>query len=266
MPFQIGTVGKTIILSLISLIVLIIPAIPIYVFSIIIDQHKILYTIFAKFSILFSGILVLVFIHETSIHIGLGRKILLCTKYFFITTIICVIFFVVFSLFNGGEWKVWSFVRVKTHLTFLVFYCLLPTIFVGFGEEVVFRKFLMLRLAEIISFKWAIIISSALFAIVHPWVFPTILTMFVAGCLLSIIYLKTNSLATSIGIHSAWNFCQRFIFPETENSIFNHGRIIELKLTNLNYYNCIELSLFVTALFISISLFHKWHKKQLKTV
>lgn len=92
---------------------------------------------------------------------------------------------------------------------------------VGYYEELLFRGYLSLNLFEGLQrnptkFRAAalgsILIISAFFALVHgnnpntTWL--GILNILLAGFMLGIPYFISGSLATSIGIHFAWNFVQ----------------------------------------------------------
>ena len=83
---------------------------------------------------------------------------------------------------------------------------------IAFSEEIVFRGYVLGNLLESLN-KWlALIISAALFALVHsgnPEVSViAIINVFVAGILLGINYVYTRNLWFSIVFHFAWNFLQ----------------------------------------------------------
>ena len=83
---------------------------------------------------------------------------------------------------------------------------------IAFSEEIVFRGYILGNLLESFN-KWlALIISAALFALVHsgnPEVSViAIINVFVAGILLGINYVYTRNLWFSIIFHFAWNFLQ----------------------------------------------------------
>ena len=83
---------------------------------------------------------------------------------------------------------------------------------IAFSEEIVFRGYILGNLLESYN-KWlALIISAALFALVHsgnPEVSViAIINVFVAGILLGINYVYTRNLWFSIVFHFAWNFLQ----------------------------------------------------------
>ena len=102
---------------------------------------------------------------------------------------------------------------------------LLLMLFVGVAEELFFRGYLLLNLAEgfnlrMIDPRWALIfawlLSSALFGIAHM-VNPnsTIVSsvyIILAGIWVGFGYVLTGSLAIPIGIHISWNFFQGYIF------------------------------------------------------
>jgi membrane protease YdiL (CAAX protease family) len=102
---------------------------------------------------------------------------------------------------------------------------LLLMLIVGVAEELFFRGYLLLNLAEgfnlrMISPRWAVIIAwlltSALFGFAHminpnaTVISSVYVTMF--GIWLGLGYVLTGSLAIPIGIHITWNFFQGYVF------------------------------------------------------
>jgi membrane protease YdiL (CAAX protease family) len=105
---------------------------------------------------------------------------------------------------------------------------LLPALFylsVGIAEELAFRGYLLLNVAEgfnirFISSRWALIVSwlltAALFGIAHA-IRPnadilSVVNITLGGIWLGLGYVLTGSLAISIGAHIAWNFFQGHVF------------------------------------------------------
>jgi membrane protease YdiL (CAAX protease family) len=102
---------------------------------------------------------------------------------------------------------------------------LLLMLIVGVAEELFFRGYLLLNLAEgfnlhMISPRWAVIIAwlltSALFGFAHiinpnaTVISSVYITL--AGIWLGLGYILTGSLAIPIGIHITWNFFQGYVF------------------------------------------------------
>lgn len=77
-------------------------------------------------------------------------------------------------------------------------------------EEVIFRGYPFQALVEWVGAWPAIVIASAIFALLHgqnPSVTPlALVNIFIAGVLLSIAYLRTRSLWFATGVHVGWNW------------------------------------------------------------
>jgi hypothetical protein len=88
--------------------------------------------------------------------------------------------------------------------------------FVGLYEEVMFRGYILQRLADGAGKPLAIIISAVLFAFLHIFnpgsdpfgIFNTI----IIGVLLSVLYFRTRSLWMPVGFHFAWNFFLGYVY------------------------------------------------------
>lgn len=80
-------------------------------------------------------------------------------------------------------------------------------------EEIFFRKCLAKGLYNLYGFKRALLISSAIFAILHFFSGNGILIVFMIGLFLGYIYLRTNSILLSILIHSFSNFLVLYVAP-----------------------------------------------------
>ena len=80
----------------------------------------------------------------------------------------------------------------------------------GASEEVFFRGFMMTSILRKIGVVWAVVISSAVFALLH--IFNggmgviSMTALFFVGAFLALIALRTNSLWTACALHAAWNF------------------------------------------------------------
>jgi uncharacterized protein len=89
-------------------------------------------------------------------------------------------------------------------------------IVVGYGEEFLFRGYILQALTEGSNKIIAIFAFSILFGFAHeknPNVTPfAIANIVLAGIWLTVAYYKTNALWLSIGMHFSWNFTQGFIF------------------------------------------------------
>ena len=73
-------------------------------------------------------------------------------------------------------------------------------------EEVIFRGYLLPSVMKHMGYTWGVVISSAIFAGVHMVFEPmTLLIMFLLGCMLSVMYIRTKSLWPGIIFHSINN-------------------------------------------------------------
>lgn len=93
---------------------------------------------------------------------------------------------------------------------------LMMYLMVGFNEEIMFRGYLFQSLTEGIGRIWATLSFSVIFGLAHagnPNVsLFGVINIVLAGILLSVAYLQTRSLWLPIGIHTAWNFTQGYIW------------------------------------------------------
>jgi len=87
---------------------------------------------------------------------------------------------------------------------------------VGASEEVAMRGYLLQTLARGLNFRWAMVISSALFMALHipntgegPFGLSQV---FVIGVVFSLSIWKTGTLWWAIGYHAAWDWTQSFVF------------------------------------------------------
>jgi uncharacterized protein len=115
---------------------------------------------------------------------------------------------------EGGDYAfIWGFLIV-----------IIQFLFVGIYEETFFRGYLMLNLAEGLSFiKYrktgvflAYFLSSSLFGVMHALNPHTTListiNIALAGLFLGLGFILTGNIAISIGLHITWNFFQGNIF------------------------------------------------------
>ncbi|MBT3389271.1 MAG: CPBP family intramembrane metalloprotease [Chloroflexi bacterium] len=104
---------------------------------------------------------------------------------------------------------------------------LLVFILVGWNEELLSRGYHLQTLASGINLTWGIIISSAVFGILHlgnpnaTWVSAA--GIFLAGVFLAYGYVRTGQLWLSIGLHIGWNYFEGVVFgfPVSGLDIFN---------------------------------------------
>ncbi len=85
------------------------------------------------------------------------------------------------------------------------------------GEEIVFRGVVFRRLEDVLGTSIALIVSAAIFGLVHAgnagasWI-STLAIALESGVLLGIAYAATRSLWLPIGVHFGWNFTEGGVF------------------------------------------------------
>ena len=127
-----------------------------------------------------------------------------------------LIFVAMFGLgwltFEGFAWEFDPITTVITGvLTFFIGF-----IFVGWNEELLSRGYHLQTIASGTNLFWGVIISSAVFGILHlgnpgaTWVSTA--GIFFAGIYLAYGYIRTKQLWLPIGLHIGWNFCEGVVF------------------------------------------------------
>ena len=88
-------------------------------------------------------------------------------------------------------------------------------LFVGLGEELLFRGLIQLDLERIFGWKWGLVGASILFAVMHlTWrSLPELGFVFLASLVLGYIYWKTKSLLAPIVLHGVNNTMLVAIMP-----------------------------------------------------
>jgi hypothetical protein len=88
-------------------------------------------------------------------------------------------------------------------------------LFVGVGEELLFRGFIQQDLMGAFGWKWGLFGASALFAVMHlTWrSIPELAFVLLAGIVLGTLYLKTKSLVAPIVAHGVNNVVLVAILP-----------------------------------------------------
>lgn len=93
---------------------------------------------------------------------------------------------------------------------------LLVFILVGWNEELLSRGYHLQTLASGINLTWGIIISSAVFGVLHlgnpnaTWLSAA--GIFLAGAFLAYGYVRSGQLWLSIGLHIGWNYFEGVVF------------------------------------------------------
>jgi membrane protease YdiL (CAAX protease family) len=93
---------------------------------------------------------------------------------------------------------------------------LVTFIFVGWQEELVSRGYQLQNLIEGLNVFWGVLVSSAIFSLLHltnpgTTLLPA-LGILLAGVFLSFAYLVTRQLWLPIGLHIGWNFFEGTVF------------------------------------------------------
>lgn len=99
------------------------------------------------------------------------------------------------------------------------------------AQEIVFRGYFFTTLHKKYSSSIAIIVSSLIFVVVHagvfsePWPESAIgaSNLFLAGVLMSVAYLRTQSLWLPIGLHIGWNLSQALLNLEVTGQTLARG-------------------------------------------
>ena len=142
-----------------------------------------------------------------------------------------LIYLIEFSMgwinFEGFAWDTESASSVTLNLLGV----LVVFILVGWNEELLSRGYQLQNLADGINLVWGVVISSAVFGILHlgnpnaTWL--SAVGIFFAGVFLAYGYVRTNQLWLPIGLHIGWNFFEGVIFgfPVSGLDIYRLTRI-----------------------------------------
>ena len=109
----------------------------------------------------------------------------------------------------------WQFDPISTVITSaLAFF--IAFVFVGWNEELLSRGYHLQTIASGLNLFWGIIISSAVFGLLHlgnpnaTWISAA--GIFFAGIYLAYGYVRTKQLWLPIGLHIGWNFFEGVVF------------------------------------------------------
>jgi hypothetical protein len=109
----------------------------------------------------------------------------------------------------------WQFDPIGAVVTGVLLF-LATFILVGWSEELLSRGYHLQTIASGTNLLWGVIISSAVFGILHfrnpsaTWVSTA--GIFLAGVYLAYGYIRTKQLWLSIGLHIGWNFFEGVVF------------------------------------------------------
>jgi hypothetical protein len=114
--------------------------------------------------------------------------------------------------FEGFAWQSEPPAAVVRNVLFIF----LAFVLVGWNEELLSRGYHLQNVADGLNLTWGVILSSAVFGILHlanpnaTWV--SAVGIFLAGLFLVFAYLRTKQLWLSIGLHIGWNFFEGAVF------------------------------------------------------
>ncbi len=101
----------------------------------------------------------------------------------------------------------WQPDALSFQVTYLLRMLLYMTIFVGIGEELLFRGIVQSKLAAQFGARWGLVIASIMFGVMHlTWrSVPELGFTFAAGLAFGYLYQRTGSLTASIAAHGIGN-------------------------------------------------------------
>ncbi len=129
---------------------------------------------------------------------------------------------------EGFAWEfsafsVWGVNSINMILLFLI---------VGITEELQFRGYVLQNLEEGLNMVPAVLLSAAIFAVMHS-ANPGALTgmpllgLFFAGIFFAYAYLRTRTLWLAIGLHIGWNFFESTVFGFAVSGVNTGGWLLQ---------------------------------------
>ncbi len=117
-----------------------------------------------------------------------------------------------------------------------LFYSLVLFIAVAFTEELIFRGYILNNLMLSMNRWIALFVSSLLFSSIHMgnanFTWLSFLSILLAGLLLGVPYIFTQSLWLPIALHFSWNFFQGTIFGFSVSGNAEYSLIIQSRATD----------------------------------
>lgn len=131
----------------------------------------------------------------------------------------------------------------------------------GFVEEILFRGIILKYLMNKKGKVFALIISSLAFSIYHAGRLDPILMLqaFLIGIVLGYLYIITDSIYLSIGLHSGWDFCSSII--KNGDSLFNIKSVFIFNVAKSNN-TILNISPIILYLIVRISAFIIYKRKK----
>ena len=145
-------------------------------------------------------------------------------KYVFLIVIVNVFFsYGMLYLANLGNVLIWKNIAIGS---------LIGTILISpIAEELIFRGIILNRLKLVISTPIAILISSLCFGILHSY--GSIISAFVFGLCMCILYIKTNNILIPILAHIMNNFFAEALYYLDSGGILFNNDIVMITITIL---------------------------------
>ena len=119
-----------------------------------------------------------------------------------------------------------QFFHVGANNSLMVIGGLIATIFVSpISEELIFRGVLLNKLKLIVPTLFAILISSLLFASLHP--FGSVISAFIFALCMAILYIRTDNIMVPIFAHFLNNlFAEAIVFLDKGNILFTNDLVM----------------------------------------
>lgn len=138
----------------------------------------------------------------------------------------------IFMMFLAGGYRVRGLNLTGVALLKFAVLWVIANLFIGFGEEILFRGYFLYTWADGIGFWPAAILNAVGFGALHyftkpderweDWVAVTLITIFVTLALR-----RTGSLAFPIGMHAAFDFQNLYVFSGMNGGLFATGRLLK---------------------------------------
>ncbi|MGA7506357.1 MAG: CPBP family intramembrane glutamic endopeptidase [Candidatus Sulfotelmatobacter sp.] len=147
---------------------------------------------------------------------------------------------VIFMMLLAGGYRAHGLNLTGSALLKFFVLWLVANLFIGFGEEILFRGYFLYTLADGIGFWAAAMLNAIGFGALHyftkpderweDWVAVTLITLFVTLALR-----RTGSLAFPIGMHAAFDFQNLYVFSGMNGGLFATGRLLQAEFRGPNW-------------------------------
>ncbi len=137
-----------------------------------------------------------------------------------------------------------QFASVNANYSLIMIGGFIATVFISpISEELIFRGVLLNKLKLIVPTTFAILISSLLFASLHP--FGSIISAFIFAICMAIFYIKTDNIAVPIFAHFLNNlFAETIVFLDKGNLLFTND-LVMIAISVLAIISGIVLTIFL---------------------